>query len=92
MWQDLVDQEDKWIGGKLIDHGDFEDRAEPKTAGLPAQTVITGFKLTDDYFEVEGEDFNCGGSRSILGISPEHLKNGLVLKGYGGHVFCIVRP
>ncbi len=92
MWQDIIDQKEKWIGGKLVDEGDFMDRADPKTPGLPMETEIVGFELTDEYFEVKGRDFNCGGTRDILGISPEHVDNGLVLRGYGGHIFSIIMP
>jgi len=92
MWQDIVDQVDKWIGGKLIDHGDSMDRLLLKEGLLPAETIITGFSLTEEFFTVNGETFDCGGSRDIVGICGEHVENGLALRGYGGHRFDIVKP
>lgn len=92
MWADLVKQHAKWVGGTLIDHGDSMDRAILKEGILPAVTIIKGFKLTTDYFEVIGEDFSCGGSRDTLGITGTHVENGLAISGYGGHRFDIVKP
>jgi len=53
MFQDLVDQQEKWVGGRLVSYHSFPDR--------PLATKISGFKLTDSWFEVQGKDFNCGG-------------------------------
>lgn len=92
MWRNLVDQKDKWIGGKLIDHGDKMDRAMLKPEALDAETVIVDFKLTNDWFGVVGVDFECGGSRECVGIVSEKVENGLALCGYGGHRFDIVKP
>lgn len=92
MWQELVDQKDKWIGGKLIEHGDPMDRAMMKEGTFPMETTIVDFNLTDEWFGVVGEDFECGGSRECVGISGTRVENGLALYGYGGHRFDIVKP
>lgn len=97
MWQDLVDQKDKWIGGKLIDHGDSMDRrllaiGISQHTKFPAETTIVDFNLTDEWFSVVGEDFECGGSRECVGIGSDKVENGLALCGYGGHRFDIVKP
>lgn len=89
MWKEIVEREKEWIGGKLIDYGDSMDR----TIGEPThETTITGFKLTDDWFEVSGERFSCGGNRKHLGISSlDQNGKGIVLSGYGGHKFKIIK-
>ena len=92
MWQDLIDQKDKWIGGQLIDHGDSMDRSLLKPELLPAITTITGMELTDDSFRILGEEFNCGGSRQYIGLTSEPVENGLAFSGYGGHRWDIVKP
>ena len=92
MWQDLVDQQEKWIGGQLIDFGDSMDRAVGFYKNGPITTTITGFELTDNLFMVNGKDFSCGGSRSVVAVIPGAPDNGLALGGYGGHKFHIVQP
>ncbi len=91
MWAELIKQHTKWVGGTLIDHGDSMDMALLKEGMLPAVTTIQGFKLTADYFEVIGEEFNCGGARSCLGLAGVGVENGLALSGYGGQRFDIVK-
>ena len=89
MWQDLVDQEEKWLGGTLIDFGDEFDR---RVFGpVSESTPIVGFELTDTHFHVLGKDFDCGGSRGCVGRTSEVVDNGLALRGYGGHKFHIVQ-
>ena len=92
MWQELIDQKEKWIGGKLINRGTFYDRAEPKTEGLPAKTEIKDFTLHDGCFGVIGKDFSLFGDISNLWISAEHVDKGLVIAGDSGQVFTIVKP
>lgn len=95
MWQELVAQKDKWVGGRLIDYGDSMDR-RMFASELPAETKIVDMKLTNEYFEVNGEKFSCGGARSILGITAhsqfEVPEGGLAFSGYGGHEWHIVKP
>lgn len=89
MWADLIARKDEWIGGTLTDHGDSMDRALGLVS-TPATTKITGMTLTDDWFEVQGEDFTCGGDRRHLGISAYTVPKGaLPFQGYGGHRWFI---
>lgn len=87
MWKDLMDQENKYIGGKLIE---FPDRINSAMGYKKEETTIIGFSLTDEWFEVKGKDFNCGGSREYLGITNNQKEKGLVLTGYGGFAFQII--
>jgi hypothetical protein len=91
MWQDLIDQKDKWIGGKLVEHGDSMDRALMKEGTFPMETEIVDFKLTDEWFGVVGKDFECGGHRSVVGLTGIKVENGLAISGYGGHRFDIIK-
>lgn len=87
MWKDLIDQENKYIGGKLIEYPDRID----KVMGFEIEeTTITGFLLTDEWFEVKGKDFSCGGSRETLGISNNQKGKGLLITGFGGFEFQII--
>lgn len=94
MWQDIVDQKERWIGGKLIDYGDHMDRVIFAKNGkfTPMETTITGFNLTEKWFGVVGEDFECGGLRDIVGLVNVKVQNGLAFVGYGGHRWDIVQP
>jgi hypothetical protein len=93
MWQQLVDQKDEWIGGRLIDYGDEIDRA---LFDYPLETVIVDIELTERTFHVIGEEFTCGGGRQYVGIMArpefEVPENGLAITGYGGHEWHIVKP
>jgi len=92
MWQDLIDQKEQWIGGKLIDHGDAMDKALMGDQYEPMETEIVDFELTEQWFGVKGKEFDCGGSRAVVGICGEHVENGLAIHGYGGHRWDIVKP
>lgn len=82
-----MDQEKEYIGGKLIEYPDNIDIV----LGLEKkETTIIGFSLTDEWFEVKGKDFNCGGSRKYLGITNNQKEKGLVITAYGGHEFQII--
>jgi len=87
MWQDLVDKEEKYIGGKLIEYPDSIGKA---LGYKIEETTITGFSLTDEWFEVKGKDFNCGGSREHLGVMNNQKEKGLVISGFGGQLFQII--
>lgn len=99
MWQQFIDKKEEWIGGKLIDRGDIFDvmhgMADPDD---PAVTVIKDIRLKPNgkdgaFFQVEGEDFTCGGSVEYLGISGGiEVENGICLAGYGGHKWIIQKP
>lgn len=89
MWQDLIDQKEQWICGKLIDFGDSMDR---KMGCEPSETIIVGFILSEKYIDITGEDFSCGGDRQYIGLTGDEVKNGLAFAGYGGHIFHIIKP
>lgn len=90
MWQDLIDKKAEWIGGKIIDYGDFGDAffGRPK----PTETEIVDIKLTDETIEFIGKDWPLKYNRKYIGISPIHVEDGLALSGYGGHRIDIVKP
>lgn len=90
MWKELVAKKQEWIGGTLTDYGDLMPPSfEPMT------TKIVDMRVDEKWFEVEGEDFTCGGSRDVLGISgtPRHEHGeGLTFSGYAGHEWNIQKP
>ncbi len=90
MWQDLVEQKEKWIGGKIINHGDFGDAFFDRP--MPQETEIADFKLTDETIEFIGVDWPIKYNREYIGISPIRVENGLAFSGYGGHRIDIVKP
>lgn len=96
MWDDLVKQKEKWIGGKLMDYGDSMDRRLFKEGTFPSETTIVDIELTDEQISIKGEGFSSGGSRKYIGIVGSsqfgYPKNGLVFNGYGGHEFHIIKP
>ena len=95
MWQELADSQELWIGGTLIDYGDAADR---RLLGVePAKTKIIGIRFAHGkWFEVVGENFSCGGDRSVLGLTGNSSfpkpGNGLMFRGYGGHEWHIEKP
>jgi hypothetical protein len=93
MWQQLVDQKEQWIGGKLIEYGDSMDRNLLKLK--PIETELLDITLDEERIMFIGKDFQCGGSREYMGISgsPQFSvpANGLAIEGYGGHEFHITK-
>jgi len=93
MWQHLIDQKEKWIGGKLLDYGDSMDRCMFPDE-IPMTTEIVDFILDDEYFFVVGKDFRSGGLRSVVGIMTHGSfpipQGGIAIFGYGSHEFHIV--
>lgn len=96
MWQELVDQKEKWIGGTLKDFCSPSDRRILKPELIGEETLIVDFVLTETDFTVKGQDFDCGGSRECLGVT--HVTEfgpvppgTLIILGYGGHEFHITR-
>jgi len=94
MWQELVDQKDKWIGGTLKDFCSPSDRRIVKPELIGAETTIVDLVLTETVFYVYGEDFDCSGNRDDLGLT--HVTEfgpvppgTLIILGYGGHEFHI---
>jgi hypothetical protein len=96
MWDDLVKQKEKWIGGKLVDYGDSMDRRLLKEDAFPVETIVVDIEVTDEQIRIVGEDFSSGGSRKYIGITGSsqfgYPENGLVFRGYGGHEFHIIKP
>lgn len=86
-----MDDKEKYIGGMLQDEGDRLDRE--LSDDLPARTEIIEITLDEDYFMIEGEDFDCGchtdhlSTRNVM-ESPGH---GIGFYGYGNHRFTIVQ-
>lgn len=88
LWQQFVDRQMEWIGGRLqnLDDGDI---AETKIA----ETKITGIRLEPNgedsaYFSVDGETFSCGFDVQYGGISGGE-DGWLTFQGYGGHAWRI---
>ena len=55
MWKGLADQQDKFIGGTLLDLD--------KTFGNPAETEIVGMSFDGTTFDVKGKDYSCSMNR-----------------------------
>ena len=92
LWSQFVEQKDRWIGGVLEDFGDSMDR---RMLGDDAHgdTEITDIRLEpngkeDAYFSVDGEDFTCGFSTSVGGITAGE-EDWITFSGYGGHEWRI---
>lgn len=92
MWQDLIDQKDKWIGGKIIDYGDSMDKLLMGDKYKPMETEIVDFDLTDETIEFIGVDFPVKYNREYIGLSSIRVEGGLAFSGYGGHRIDIVKP
>ena len=73
IWQRIAEQQDRYIGGTLIDLGDGDPLFGPVPSG-GFRTTITALRERpngdsgDRYFEVIGERFGCGGSAQYLGV------------------------
>lgn len=69
---------DSWVGGTLRQEGNDTDDCDfsgcVSCAGDgqgKTSTKITGIELRNDYFEVQGEDFNCGGVAIRLTLTKD---------------------
>ena len=93
MWQSLIDQKERWIGGRLICYGDSTDRVVFKDR-IPIETEIIDLTLNDESFYVLGKEFRCGGSRKYVGLATQPLfpvpEGGLAFQSYDSHEFHIV--
>ena len=96
MWSEIVASR-AFVGGWLVDYGDSQDRR--MVPGYPFVTRIRALELSKnrEWFEVNGEDFTCGGSTKYLDVtgSPEFgcPKGGLPLRNpFMGHEFHILPP
>lgn len=95
LWQQFVDRQNEWLGGKLVDDGDAMDRR--MFGDDPNETEITGIELKPNgkesaMFYVCGKDFDCGFDVGCGGIGEQKDDNSLQFHGYGGHTFRIYKP
>jgi len=94
LWNQFIDQKEKWIGGVLEDFGDSMDRAMFNLDKSDLTTEITDITLvpngTDSaFFSIEGKDFGCGFDVQYGGIPGSQEPGWLTFSGYGGHKFRI---
>jgi len=97
MWAEILEKKACWIGGTLTDHG---DQWFPGISDETVQTRIVDLRVVPNgkdnaFFEVEGEDFTCGGATSVLGVTKAReplCPGGLAFMGYGGHYWSIEPP
>lgn len=85
----IMDEKDRWIGGKLVDYGAPMDKAILEEGTYPIQTEIVDLTLTDRWFGVIGREFDCGGLPSTLRTTFNEPKNRLVIVGYQDHRYDI---
>lgn len=93
LWNQFVEQKNKFIGGILQDFGDSMDQY---MGCEMAETEIINIILRengriDAWFEITGKDFNCGFSTEVGGITGGE-DGWLTFSGYGDHSFRIKQP
>lgn len=82
MWSQFVERQNEWIGKKLQ-----EGRFTTKITGI----ALSPNGKTSAWFEIQGEDFTCGGDVRYVGIGAG--KDGwITFSGYDGHTFRIESP
>lgn len=83
LWNQFVENAQKWAGGTLEDHD----------MGMLMSTPIKTIELipngeTSAFFQVIGEEFNCGFDVGYGGVVAG--ENGwITFNGYGGHTWRI---
>lgn len=92
LWSQFVERKDEWVGGILEDFGDSMDK---RMFGNDAhgKTKITDIRLEpngkeDAFFTVAGEDFECGFSTEVGGVTGGE-EGWITFSGYGGHEWRI---
>jgi len=93
----LVEEKEKYIGGKMLDFGDSMDRIMISRGiidgPVPLEATITDISIKDNFFSVDGEPFRCGCDMNHLHVTrqPEFgLKpGGIAFSGYQGHEWHI---
>lgn len=87
MWNELIAQKEKWIGGRLVDSdSDMPDLME---------TVLLDIRWEDhgggpeSFIEFVGQDFTCGGDRESVGLSPHSPPGSLRFSGPYGLEFTV---
>lgn len=93
LWGQFVAKEKEFINGTLEDFGDNVDRA---LGSKPKVTKITGIVLRPSnkdsaFFEVKGEDFDCGFDVHQGGIGAGE-DGWITFGGCGGHTWRIKQP
>lgn len=58
MWEELVRQKDKWIGGVMTDFGYSSDRARGDVPEGGIETEITDIQITENQLTFVGKDFS----------------------------------
>ena len=86
LWSQFVERKSEWIGGILEDFG---DDMEIRMGYSGDKTIITNIVLRENgensaWFEVSGEDFDCGFDVNVGCIGGEYT-----FSGYGGHTWRI---
>lgn len=90
LWQQFVQNAEKWIGGTLQDDGDSMDR---RMGAERSGTEIVEVQLRpngDDsaFFAVIGKDFECGFDVKYGGVTSGET-GWITFSGYGGHSWRI---
>lgn len=96
MWDDIIAQKDKWIGGMLYDEDRdivVDETTCTKLVDICYAGIANGHPRDEDWIEFVGEKFSCGAVRSIIGISCEPMEPGeLIFAGAYGMRWRIVKP
>lgn len=84
MWADLAHTQERWIGGRLMDHD-----------AVTQPTTITGITLTGRHTEqqltIHGQAFDWALRTRYLGVDVDpHDPTALVLRGFG--MACTITP
>ena len=88
MWSQFVERKDEWVGGILEDFGDSMDK-RMFGDGANAKTKITDIRLEpcgeeSAFFSVDGEDFTCGFSTEVGGVTAGE-EGWMMFSSYMGH-------
>lgn len=97
VWDRLISQKDKWIGGLVFDQGNYmdDDRRGDFNYKRPEQTgAIKDLKLEPSgkelaKFTVEAEGFSITEEISVLSIDVKTKPGTIMFAGFGGHKFEI---
>lgn len=93
----LISQKEKWVGGVVFDHGnylddnrrgDFHFSKPPQTGKLKdIHLMPSGKELARLVVEVEGEDFKIEEEVSVLSMDVTTKPGTIIFAGFGGHKF-----
>ena len=90
LWSQFIEKQEDWIGGVLEDSGDSMDI---RMGFVTTSTKIEGIELRPNgkdsaFFEVKGEEFNCGFDVGYGGVAPGE-EGWITFSGYGSHKWRI---